>query len=208
MRSYRPEEIREALVRQWLAIGNASASIDPDAPSRLAEWRNREVLAHRSLQPRLLARFLRSASTDSPQVTLAANLSGTGSRAEVIDAAARDSAKGAVHFEAACSSGLPALAGADLTATILTLQGSISVADYLVTRCVEGVVHGCDLVEPVEPDADALAIAAHALVAALAEREPRLVPAARAMDPGAWINAATGRTRPSRAFEAVLPLMS
>jgi hypothetical protein len=28
------------------------------------------------------------------------------------------------------------------------MQGPIRLADYLVTRCVEAVVHGCDLVDP------------------------------------------------------------
>ena len=44
--------------------------------------------------------------------------------------------------------------------------------DFLVTRCVEGVVHGLDLVPAVQPDREALKIATKALLAALVAKAP------------------------------------
>ena len=62
--------------------------------------------------------------------------------------------------------------------TIVTVQGPIRLVDYLVTRCVEAVVHGGDLVDPVEPDPDAQAVTAEALIAVLAVTAPERVVAA------------------------------
>ncbi len=44
--------------------------------------------------------------------------------------------------------------------------------DFLVTRCVEGVVHGLDLSPSVDPDALALRLATRALLAALVAKAP------------------------------------
>jgi len=41
---------------------------------------------------------------------------------------------------------------ADLAKTVTTVQGPILLADYLVTRCVEAVVHGRDLLPAIEAD--------------------------------------------------------
>ena len=54
-------QIRDALVRQWRAIAATLPGLDLAAPSRIEGWRNREVVAHLSVQPPLLARFLRPA---------------------------------------------------------------------------------------------------------------------------------------------------
>ena len=69
---------------------------------------------------------------------------------------------------------VPALANADLAATVVTLQGPIILHDYLVTRCVEAVVHGYDFTGPIEPDTDAQAVACQALHDVLAARRPEL----------------------------------
>ncbi|MDQ1467092.1 MAG: hypothetical protein QOH10_1507, partial [Actinomycetota bacterium] len=100
------------------------------------------------------------------------------------------------------------LAEADLSATVTTLQGPILLADYLVTRCVEAVVHGGDFVAPVEPDERALRIAADALTALLVTRDASLVTMAQSMPATTWLAVATGREPAPARFEAVLPLMS
>jgi hypothetical protein len=48
-------------VRQWQAIAAAVATIDLETPSRVAGWRNREVVGHLCLQPALLRRFIATA---------------------------------------------------------------------------------------------------------------------------------------------------
>jgi hypothetical protein len=201
--------VRDALVRQWRAIARAIPSRDLETASRIGGWRNREVVAHLAMQPGLLVQFLSTASTDAPRLDTAANLSGTRNLAELVDTATREAARaGRIDFAANAEAAIATLAGADLAATVTTLQGPIRLRDYLVTRCVEAVVHGGDLVDPVEPDPRALRIAADALAALLATRDPSLVAAARSMPPLAWIDIATGRARPPAAFAAVVPLMA
>jgi hypothetical protein len=203
------EAVRDALVRQWRAIARAIPSRDLDAASRIAGWRNREVVAHLALQPALLVQFLGTAGTDTPRFGVSENLSGTGNLAELVDAATREAAlAGKIDFAPDAEEAITRLGEADLTATITTLQGPIRLGDYLVTRCVEAVVHGGDLIDPVEPDTQALRIAAAALTALLATRDPSLVAAAEALSPIIWLAVATGREPAPRALVGVVPLMA
>ncbi len=97
---------------------------------------------------------------------------------------------------------------ADLSATVVTMQGPIRLVDYLVTRCVEAVVHGCDLAGPVRPDRVAQAITAGALLKALAARAPHLVREARQLPLPVWIDVATGRQPVSGSLAAAVPVMT
>lgn len=205
----RGEDVRDALVRQWQAIAAAVATIDLETPSRVAGWRNREVVAHLCLQPALLRRFIATASTWHAVVTVAANLAGTHSLAGLVDASAREAAgAGRVDFVKAVHDAVPALQAADLSATVVTMQGPIRLADYLVTRCVEAVVHGCDLVDPVSPDRAAQAITARALLRVLAVQAPHLVREARQLPLTIWIDVATGRRPGSGDLAAAVPVMT
>jgi hypothetical protein len=103
---------------------------------------------------------------------------------------------------------VPALRAADLSATVVTMQGPIRLADYLVTRCVEAVVHGCDLVGPVSPDRAAQAITARALLQVLAVQAPHLVREARQLPLTIWIDVATGRRPGSGNLAAAVPVMT
>jgi hypothetical protein len=202
----RGEDARDALIRQWQAIAAAVVTLDLETPSRVAGWRNREVVAHLCLQPALLGRFIASASTRHAVVTVAASLAGTHS---LVDASAREAAEaGRVDFAKAVRDAVPALRAADLSVTVVALQGPIRLADYLVTRCVEAVVHGCDLVDPVSPDRDAQAITARALLEALTVRAPDLVREARQLPLSIWIDVATGRRPGSGNLAAAVPVMT
>jgi hypothetical protein len=206
-----PEQIRTALVRQWQRIGASVPGRDLDRWSRIPGWRNREVLAHLYVQPLLLGRFLQTAATATagPPLDLTTNLSGTAGYATLIDASAREgAAMGKVDVTSSVDRILPALMAAPLEATIVTVQGPIRLADYLVTRCVEAVVHGGDLVDPVAPDPDAQAVTADALIAVLAAIAPDRVAAARRLPPATWIDAATGRRPAPDELASVLPVMS
>lgn len=48
---------------------------------------------------------------------------------------------------------LPTLSATDLSDPVTIMQGPIALLDYLRTRCIEAVVHGCDLVPPIRSDA-------------------------------------------------------
>jgi len=202
------DAIRDALIRQWEAIDRAMAAIDLDTPSRIEGWRNREVLTHLSVQPVLLVRFIAKASSEAPMVSLASNLAGTRSLAAVIDASAREVDVDQFTFGEKMRAARPLLAAADLRLTVSTLQGPIRLVDYLITRCVEAVVHGCDFVEPVQPDQTALAIAADALLSVLVGTHPELLILARALPSRTWVDAATGRGPPPAGLEAALPVMT
>ena len=202
------DDVRSALVRQWDAIANAIPQIELSAPSRINGWRNREVLAHLYVQPFLLARFLQSGSGDEPTVSTAENLAGTGSLRGLIDSSAREGAA-MNRFDL----GIPLaevrsiVLGSDLDTTITTLQGSISVSDYLVTRCVEAVVHGGDLVEPVTPDPVAQRITSAALMDTLSASANHLVVEASALPIEQWIDVATGRLAASGPLATATPVM-
>jgi hypothetical protein len=203
------DQIRTALVRQWQRIGSSVPGRDLDRWSRIPGWRNREVLAHLYVQPLLLGRFLRTATTTSPPLDLTTNLSGTVGYRTLIDASAREgAAMGKVDVTASVDRIIPELMAAPLEATIVTVQGPIRLADYLVTRCVEAVVHGGDLVDPVDPDPEAQAVTADALLAVLAGNAPERVAAARRLPPAVWIDAATGRRAGPSELASVLPVMS
>ena len=203
------EEIRQALVRQWDLISGALPSIDVERPSRIEGWRNREVLAHLSVQPLLLARFITKASaTLVPEVSLQANLAGTHSLASMIDAATREAAEGTNAFTDNMRAAIPVLGAADLSTTITTFQGPIRLIDYLVTRCVEAVVHGCDITEPIEPDPTALAMTAAALTSVLASQHPELLPDVELLPTRTWVDAATGRGPVPPGLQAALPVMT
>ena len=88
------------------------------------------------------------------------------------------------------------------------MQRPIHLADYIVTRCVEAVVHGGDLVEPVSPDSVAQAITAGALIEVLSLRAPHLVQEARKLPLPVWIDVATGRREGSGSLAAAVPVMS
>ena len=200
--------MREALIRQWTLIAHAVPALDLEAESRVSGWRNREVVAHLALQPALLARFLKTTSVAPPAVSLAANLAGTVTLSEVINTAAREATEPDLDFEARMIRAREALSAADLSDTVTTMQGPISLLDYLRTRCVEAVVHGCDLAPPVSPDEEALQIAAAALLDALQARRADLVSAARSLPALLWVDQATGRAQPSPALAEALPVMA
>jgi len=203
------DDVRTALIRQWDRIAEAVPRLDLAAPSRVAGWRNREVLAHLYAQPSLLLRFLESASEAEPAVRAAENLAGTKGYRELIDASAREgAARDKFDLRLPVERARTAVLTAHLGATIETLQGSITVGDYLVTRCVEAVVHGGDLVDPVAPDPMAQAIAATALLELLAAVAPDLAAEARALPAAVWIDVATGRSLASGSLAAATPVMT
>jgi hypothetical protein len=85
---------------------------------------------------------------------------------------------------------------------------AIWIVESVASTCVEGVVHGRDLVPAVEPDGEALALTAEALIALLTETQPNLVPAAVARPPVVWVEIATGRREAPEELPATVPLLS
>ncbi|MGC1212110.1 MAG: maleylpyruvate isomerase N-terminal domain-containing protein [Micromonospora sp.] len=204
-----PSAVREALLCQWRRLAEAVSTLDLCTPTRVAGWTNGELVAHLAAQPLLLTRFLAGVAPPTADVTLEVNLSETGALAAAVDRAARTAARtGRLDLAGNIDRAVPALLAADLGRTVGTLRGAMALADYLVTRCVEAVVHGLDLVPPVAPDPRASAIAAQALRLVLRHRAPRLVPLASELDDVEWLELATGRRPASAALADVLPLLT
>jgi uncharacterized protein (TIGR03083 family) len=202
-------DVRTALLRQWELIADATDGIDLSVASRCTGWTNREVLAHLYVQPHLVARFLRSESADEAELGVTENLSGTRTYSELIDASARQGAAlNKIELRDPLETVRPLVLAAHLDATITTLQGSISVSDYLITRCVEAVVHGSDLVSPVAPDPLAEAITSQALLDTLSVTAPELLAEALTIPVERWIDLATGRTKATGRLAKVLPVMA
>jgi uncharacterized protein (TIGR03083 family) len=160
-----PADVRFALIRQWDLISEVVDTIDLAAASRCNGWTNREVLAHLYVQPHLVKKFLGTASVRQAEVQLSENLAGTKSFSGLINESARKGATlNKVDLRRPLAAVRDVVLAAPLDATITTLQGKISVSDYLVTRCVEAVVHGSDLSPRVTPDPVAEAITSEALL--------------------------------------------
>jgi len=202
-------DVRFALIRQWELIAEVVDAIDLAAASRCNGWTNGEVLAHLYVQPHLVRQFLGTASALEAEVRLSENLAGTKSFSELINESAR---KGATLNKVDLRTPLEAVRdvvlAAPLHATITTLQGTISVSDYLVTRCVEAVVHGSDLAPPVTPDTVAAAITSKALLEVLELSAPDLVAEAQALPSERWIDFATGRVKPTGPLAEAMPVMA
>jgi hypothetical protein len=137
------------------------------------------------------------------------NLQGTKTFKDLIDTSAREGARlGKFDLSGPVRAARELVLGADLSGTIETLQGSISVSDYFVTRCVEAVVHGRDLIEPVSPDPSAELIVSTALLNLLSELAPHLLPEAKTLPSQDWIDMATGRVTAAGPLAVVTPLMT
>jgi hypothetical protein len=203
------DDVSSALVRQWELIADAIPDIDLMRASRVEGWRNAEVLAHLYVQPHLVVRFLLSAKSGTPTMGVTDNLKGTKTFEDLIDTSAREGARlGKFDLNGPLTETRDLVLGADLSETIETYQGPISVSDYFVTRCVEAVVHGRDLVEPVSPDLTAESIASTALLNLLSALAPRLLAEAKALPSQDWIDVATGRVNMAGPLAAVTPVMS
>jgi hypothetical protein len=206
------EAVREALLRQWDLVAAAAQIAPPEAPTRVRGWTNREVLAHLALQPPLLIKFLAAEdepAIGSPAMSVQTNLSGTGRLAHRIDSAAvAGAAAGRTDFGAAARRAAPVLRSADLDRQIVSVQGPIRLQDYLVTRCVEAVVHGFDLSPPSPADEEALVVASEALLSTLELAHPELAATARALPPEVWVDVATGRAPAPAGLGAAVPVMT
>ncbi|MEV6244623.1 sterol carrier family protein [Streptomyces sp. NPDC051742] len=225
-RSYDSARIRSAVLAQFGHVREAVGALTPgqlDGPTRLGEWSVRDLAAHLAWMvdsvPQLLAMPERSkdrlALLDWPFVTAGAS--------ERIDAYTRG-------LDASDLSGLyarvaddygRAVAGAEDERVLPVSFGGMTLADFLVTRTVELVVHTDDLNAAtgagIPYDRQALAACTRLLADALASKAPggavevRVPPFAVVQcvegprhtrgtppnvvetDPMTWIRLATGR---------------
>ncbi|MFJ8040054.1 sterol carrier family protein [Kitasatospora sp. NPDC096147] len=242
-RSYDPAKVRAALAGQSAALRAAVHELcaRPEAeqllarPTRLGEWNVRQLIAHLGFCLDWLPRHLDEPVPAGAAIPLVEWPGLTRSAAEAISAAVVEHAEGAFagspaqvakEFDAACDLLLETLERpetADPARRFVIRFGPILLADFLVTRLVETVVHADDLAAALElpafpHDRQALAAVTRLLADAFADRAPggavelRIPPYAVVQavegprhtrgtppnvvetDPLTWIRLATGRT--------------
>ncbi|ARF56162.1 maleylpyruvate isomerase family mycothiol-dependent enzyme [Streptomyces gilvosporeus] len=235
-RTYDSAKTRAAVVAQLGHVRAAVSDLTPDQlalPTRLGGWTVRELAAHLSMGIGSVARILKEPEPPKVEVTLPEWPLGTAPYAAGVDeytralAADNDPAELLDRTAEDFLRLLPEQPGERLVAA---RSGAMRLDDYLVTRCIELIVHTDDLVAAtgveVPYDRQALATATRLLADALAVKAPggsvevRVPPFAVVQcvegprhtrgtppnvvetDPLTWLRLATGRTTWGEALEA------
>ena len=162
--------LRAALDEQCSLLVPALAAADPLAPSGCAGWTVADLDRHLGTVlarlGQLVARALPGVA-DTGVAGWAAALPGLASAA---DTQAREPS--APGLAAVVPVLRPVLHGADPAHVVTQLTGTHTVADAVLFRVIETVVHGLDLPEPVPPAPRALRFVVKALAGVLTERAP------------------------------------
>jgi uncharacterized protein (TIGR03083 family) len=165
---------------QFALLAEGVRDLPDDAfakPTRLKGWDVAALVAHLGRNAATVTGRVERGTNDKPDTDVLDYLSGMRAIAEEIGS--RAPALAAERTPAELRDGLAAGAkaledlDAPITLTIEGYAGTLSLGDFLVTRCVEGVVHGLDLRAatgvPDKPDPAALKVCVR-ILAALVER--------------------------------------
>ncbi|MER7765937.1 sterol carrier family protein [Kitasatospora sp. NPDC096140] len=245
-RTYQPQKVRAALAAQTGALCSVVSGLTAeqlDLPTRLGEWTVRELVAHLAVQLDYVPAHLDDPLQGRPPLDLSGWVAAVGTVAAVLDEQARERASAdfggdPASVAVAFGRSADALTGllerpeaADPARRFEIRLGSMTLADMLVTRLVETVVHADDLADALGLDAfphdrQALAAVTRMLADAFADHVPggavelRIPPYAVVQavegprhtrgtppnvvetDPLTWIRLATGRTDWAAAVEA------
>ncbi|MFI6587129.1 sterol carrier family protein [Embleya sp. NPDC050493] len=219
-----PVKVRAALIAQWRAIVDVTARLTPAqlaAPSGLTGWSTANLVGHLAASIQAVPRWLAEPAPTGPVITVEQWANGTSAYAAVVSSIADEMAEAGHTPADYADAAIAALDGVPDTRVTITRIGPMRVADMLVTRLIEGVVHADDLEraigEPFPHDRQALGTVVRALADALATRAPghsvevRVPPFAVVQcvtgprhtrgvppnvvetDPRTWIRLATGR---------------
>ncbi len=170
-----------ACVAQWRSVADAVDHLSDDVfdrPSGLPGWTVADLVAHLAMCAGAPARWLAEPTPAKAEVDAAAYLLCLRDAADDVDARTRERARDKTPTQlradvrAAVDELAAVVATTDPARVIPTRLAPMRLDDFLVTRCVEGVVHGLDLVPAVQPDREALKIATKALLAALVAKAP------------------------------------
>jgi uncharacterized protein (TIGR03083 family) len=179
--SERGSAAADACTAQWQSIADAVATLPDsvfDEASPLTGWRVADLVAHLAMCAGSPARWLAEPAPERASATVADYLLCLTAAAPSVDertralAAGKTPAQLRADVRSAVDSLRDVVAEVDAARVIPTRLAPMRFDDFLVTRCVEGVVHGLDLSPAVDPDAGALRIATRALLAALVANAP------------------------------------
>ncbi|MFF8610090.1 sterol carrier family protein [Streptomyces sp. NPDC015346] len=234
-RSYDSAKTRAAVLAQFRNVREAVAALTPEqlaGPTRLGEWTVRELAAHMTMAVGSLARKLAEPEPATRELALLEWPLVTATQAVTIDEDTRaiDTADLMGLYDRSAARYEERIAGASDDRLVRTRFGAMRLADFLVTRAVELVVHTDDLNAAtgldIPYDRQALAACTRLLADALAVKAPggavevRIPPYAVVQcvegprhtrgtppnvvetDPLTWIRLATGRTGWAEALDA------
>ncbi|MFJ9693083.1 sterol carrier family protein [Kitasatospora sp. NPDC101183] len=191
-RTYQPQKVRAALAAQTEALRALVAGLGDEQlelPTRLGQWRVRELVAHLAVQVAWVPEHLDDPLEGRAPLDLTGWVAAVGGVAPLLDEqtraeTARGFAGGAASVAEAFGRAADALTAllerpeaADPERRFEIRLGSMALTDMLVTRLVETVVHADDLADALGLDAfphdrQALAAVTRLLADAFAERTP------------------------------------
>jgi uncharacterized protein (TIGR03083 family) len=237
-RVHDPASTRAALLAQARALREAVRGLTAEryaAPTRLGSWTVRELVVHIARETESMTRMIgEEPPAGRPSLTLSGWARSTAAIADLLDedtrGASAESADPAARLDDAVAGLERALADGIPDRVVNITLGTMSAADFAVTRIVELVVHADDLRDAtgaeVPLDRQALAAATRLLADAFADKVPgntvelRIPPFAAVQcvegprhtrgtppnvvetDPLSWLRLATGRTGWAAALEA------
>lgn len=238
-RSYDPARTRAAVPAQFARVREAVRTLEPARlalPTRLGDWTVRELIAHLAVVVDHVCDIVERPAPAAREISLPNWPFATVSAAARVDEVVREAADGvagdapAALLDEAAERWARVVPGAPDDRLVATRVGAMRLDDFLVTRCVELVVHADDLAAAtgleVRHERQALATATRLLADALATKAPggsvevRVPPFAVVQcvegprhtrgtppnvvetDPLTWLRLATGRTTWSAELES------
>lgn len=166
---------------QYALLAEAVAGLPDDAfamPTRLEGWNVAALVVHVARTANSVANRAQLAAPGKADTDVLDYLAGMREVAERVAEAPLEKAASMTPGElrdhlAAAAASTDAAEGVDLAHVVAGYSGTLTYGDFLLTRCVEGVVHGLDLRHatgvPAVPDPAALKVVVR-LMAALVER--------------------------------------
>lgn len=161
------DAVRAALDAQWDLLLVALDGADPAAPTGCAGWTVRDLHAHLTATTQGLARILEAPAPGRADTDVAGWAAALPGLAAVADEDARRTDPG---LRPAVARARELLATADPERVVQQRTGAHRLADAVLFRLVEAVVHGLDL--GVAPDRAALRLVVRALAGVLAAQVP------------------------------------
>ncbi|MDX3385410.1 sterol carrier family protein [Streptomyces niveiscabiei] len=179
-RAYDPTKTRTAILAQLAHLDTATRSLtdgDLARPTRLGDWTVRELVAHIGMAVTAVGRALALPEPPKQDATLLDWPFATAGNATAIDEFTKNLAQQKTDLAAAARALAEQLDTHPATRLLQTNAGAMPLAEYLVTRTVELIVHTDDLnaalpATDIPYDRQALAAATRLLADALAGKAP------------------------------------
>jgi uncharacterized protein (TIGR03083 family) len=179
------EDARAGTLAQYALLVEALDALgdsDFKAPTRLGRWTVKHLAAHLAATLDAVPRAFAKPPPKKAEADLLTYLGAARGVADAVATRVDELAKGATakqlrtRLRTALADAEQALDGADPDRLMLVRLGALPLAEFLATRCVEGVVHGLDLRAavgvPERPDPVALKVVVRSFAALLAHTVP------------------------------------